>query len=619
MILLLRQQAVLGLLAALVFFTNLGNYALLNDAESKSASCAAEMQRRGDLFIPTFNEEIRAEQPILSYWLMFVSYRFFGISEFSARLPSAIMALGTTLLTYHLGRKLYSIPVGFLSGIILCSCLAFSGDGRSATSDSMMTFFVTLAFAGYVWVVAKQRGGNFCGDETANSELSLPQSELTQPTNPETAIDSHAIHSAIKQLVPPTWPFSVPIFAAMGFAVLTKGPAGFLLPSGIIALFLLIAIRSEDLDNGTLPPSDGAWWQRWIRAAAQLFRHREILEVGRGMNFPIGVTIVAAIALPWYLIVGFMTGGNWIREFLIEHNLSYAFIARENQTGFPLYPFYYVVAIHLCCFPWSVFLLGAVYQLRLRLSDGAAWRDSDRLLACWAGVWFVVFSIVSTKSSSNLLPMYPAVALLLARYFFDWEREEAGVGVYSFSLCLRAMGIAGAALCLGLYVAAYLFFSTDLTSAQWIGLIGLVPVAGAFVATKFLDLEQRKRVLQTLVATAVLLAFLLVAIAPASLSPYQDSKLFVTEARRIAGTSDIEIATYGYFDANVVFYAGKKVRRLDSPRQAADFIAGHPHAFIIAKASQHNELRNELLDDVRELARHRRFLIREEMILLGRN
>ena len=63
--LLLRHQACLVLVAVLIFMTNLGGYALFNEDEPKNATCGAEMFRRGDWLVPTFNESSRTDKPIL--------------------------------------------------------------------------------------------------------------------------------------------------------------------------------------------------------------------------------------------------------------------------------------------------------------------------------------------------------------------------------------------------------------------------------------------------------------------------------------------------------------------------------------------------------------------------
>ena len=176
------------------------------------------------------------------------------------------------------------------------------------------------------------------------------------------------------------------------------------------------------------------------------------------------------------------------------------------------------------------------------------------------------------------------------------------------------MGIVGILMVIGVYIASFLLFEQD----QWLGLIGFIPLIGAFVAIKFLDQEQRQRVLQTLGITAILLAILIVAIAPARIHRYQDSPQFIADARKFAGRAEIEIGTYRYFQPSIVFYTGKRITVLQTPREVADFLADHPYGYVITRADVHNELRDDLPINVSELSRHRNFLKRDELILLGR-
>ena len=177
---LLRHQALLVLAAGLVFFTYLGSSSFFDEDESRNAACSAEMFRQGAWIVPTFNDELQTKTPILVNWFMLVLFRLLGISEFSARFTSSVMAVATTLLTYHLGRKLYSSEVGLFAGMILCTCLFFSAVGRAATPDSTLIFFVTLAFTSYVWVVASQRGGNFSGEVNSDDVISTSESALEE-------------------------------------------------------------------------------------------------------------------------------------------------------------------------------------------------------------------------------------------------------------------------------------------------------------------------------------------------------------------------------------------------------------------------------------------------------
>src|SRR5579883_2858545 len=88
----------LAALAALLFLTNLGGATLWDVDEGRNSECSIEMLESHDLIVPRFNSQLRIDKPALLYWLQVGAYRAFGISEFSARLPSALAALLTVLI-----------------------------------------------------------------------------------------------------------------------------------------------------------------------------------------------------------------------------------------------------------------------------------------------------------------------------------------------------------------------------------------------------------------------------------------------------------------------------------------------------------------------------------------
>src|SRR6186997_2131930 len=95
-----RHHLLLAAIAGIVFLFHLGGARLWDEDEPKNAQCAREMLARGDWIVPTFNQELRTDKPVLLYWLMMPAYLLLGVNELAARLPSALLAIGTTLLTY---------------------------------------------------------------------------------------------------------------------------------------------------------------------------------------------------------------------------------------------------------------------------------------------------------------------------------------------------------------------------------------------------------------------------------------------------------------------------------------------------------------------------------------
>lgn len=124
-----------------------GNWILpLTDRdETRFAEASREMLQRGDFVVPWFNGAWRFDKPILIYWCQSASYRFLGVNDFAARLPSVLFTTATALLLVRWGRKIADAKTGFLAGAMFVAGLHVAIIGRVATADMAMVFFVTLA------------------------------------------------------------------------------------------------------------------------------------------------------------------------------------------------------------------------------------------------------------------------------------------------------------------------------------------------------------------------------------------------------------------------------------------------------------------------------------------
>ena len=127
-------------LALCVMLTNLGGPRLWDRDEPRNAGCAAEMLAAHDWVVPRFNGELRTHKPILLYWLMLGSYSLLGVNEFSARLPSALLACGTVACVCLMGKHFWGRRAGNWAGLALATSLLFVMAGRAATPDSALIF-----------------------------------------------------------------------------------------------------------------------------------------------------------------------------------------------------------------------------------------------------------------------------------------------------------------------------------------------------------------------------------------------------------------------------------------------------------------------------------------------
>ncbi|MDO9351075.1 MAG: glycosyltransferase family 39 protein, partial [Deltaproteobacteria bacterium] len=103
-----------------LFFLNLGRWDLWNPDEPRYAQVAREMVDGGDWILMHFNGKMYADKPPLFFWLIALSSALWGgLTSFSVRFPSAVFGTLTILLTFLIGRHLYSSRTGFLAGLIL--------------------------------------------------------------------------------------------------------------------------------------------------------------------------------------------------------------------------------------------------------------------------------------------------------------------------------------------------------------------------------------------------------------------------------------------------------------------------------------------------------------------
>ena len=88
------MQGVLLLALSLPYCINLGVSSIWDANEAYYAETPREMLAAGDYLAPRFNFVPRDQKPPFTYWVIVASYKLFGISEFSVRLPGALAAIG---------------------------------------------------------------------------------------------------------------------------------------------------------------------------------------------------------------------------------------------------------------------------------------------------------------------------------------------------------------------------------------------------------------------------------------------------------------------------------------------------------------------------------------------
>ena len=518
----LTDYALLIAVAAALTLPNLGVSSLWDVDEGVNAEAAREMQEAGTWVIPTFNFELRTAKPVMLYWVQRASYAAFGVSEWSARLPSVLAAWLTILLTYELARRMFGRGTGLLGGIVLASAIEFCVLAHAATPDATLLLFTTLTF--YLFWIGQENGGR-------------------------------------------RW--WVPVGAACGLAMLTKGPVGVALPGMVIGLYFL-----------------------WNRELRRLFDRRMLW----------GALAFLLVAGPWYGLVTSETRGAWAKAFFLNENVNRALTSMEDHNG----PFFYHAVALLALFaPWSIFLIDSLWfgVKAARLED-----RPHRFLICWFAAYLLCFSLVQTKLPNYVLPLYPALAILTARFLVRWREGELEVRRWAMPGSTFGMLLVGIVTVGGLLAAGGTLpipaMRTYPGLETWAAL-GIVPLIGAGFMVRYLRRGDRRGFVRAVAIATVLFVGLLAAFPASEMDAYKAPRELVLSSGVADSSRDVRVASYDWFQPSVVFYAKRHVEKLSSVEKAAEFLAvPTPGYLFVTEPTWNAWVANKVTTKHHRVARH---------------
>jgi len=209
-------------------------------------------------------------------------------------------------------------------------------------------------------------------------------------------------------------------YLAMALATLVKGLIGIAIP--VFAVFLFLLFRKE---------------------------LNRIWE----MEIPAGIIITALVASPWYLMEWKLHG-----QAFVDFALGFLFLSRFKGVvaGHPGPWYYYFFAILLGFAPWSHFLPYALTR---------TWKNKlgkpELLSLCFIIPVFIVFSIAKTKLPNYVLPLYPFLAIMVGKLWYDFlhggqEKMRRGMAIAQFiMLIIAALIIIGFAIAGANYSGPY--------------------------------------------------------------------------------------------------------------------------------------------------------------------
>ena len=396
---------------AALFLPGLHHIPLFDRDEPRFAEAAREMLRSGNFIVPRFDGVLRPDKPPVIYWLMDFSYRIFGVNGMAARLPSALFAMLTLLVTYWMAGERFGRITGLLSSLILGTAVLFVAESRLATADSVLIFFTTLAMlvAWRAWDYSRISAGHAAGVHLRIATIRpLTAGEFLNQSQPVPAR-------------PVSLMMALVFWVSMGLGVLTKG---------VTPIFVLATMTTLSIAKGGL----GKAWQHWkllpLPAKIVEFPHL-ILSALRRANWrlwqplrPIwGIPLMLLVIGPWFVAAWIQTNGLLIQRMLLQ-NVVQRTTSGLQSHGFP--PGFYLLVIWATFWPWSVLLIPAAYHVvrRVRRRGPIAIDPGPyEFLLAWVVPSWIIFELIVTKMVQYVLPLYIPLAILCADMLVQsWHR-----------------------------------------------------------------------------------------------------------------------------------------------------------------------------------------------------
>ncbi|MBR7792207.1 glycosyltransferase family 39 protein [Undibacterium sp. FT147W] len=183
-------------------------------------------------------------------------------------------------------------------------------------------------------------------------------------------------------------------WAGMALATMSKGLIGFVLPGAVLVIYTLL---TRD-------------WALWAR-----------LHMGKGL------ILFFAITAPWFILIALKNPEH--PHFFFIHEHFQRFTSGVHNRGGAWYYFFPFLLLGIV--PWLGVLLQGLWT---GIKEPSAGFQPRKLLLIWAVFFFFFFSISGSKLPGYILPIFPALALLIGFYVDQCQARALKIAAILFAL-----------------------------------------------------------------------------------------------------------------------------------------------------------------------------------------
>jgi 4-amino-4-deoxy-L-arabinose transferase-like glycosyltransferase len=433
------ELVAVSLISLSMVLTGLWAHSLIDPWETHYGEVARRILQDDDWVHLHWQNQSFRSKPVLTPWLIGAAMDAFGVARdggysgelvasdlvvFAVRLPFALFGALGLVMTWWMLARLVSRRVAWLAFGIIATCPLYLLVARQAITDMPMVAALMGAVACFAMAVHRgeqplepwlQRGrlrvdahhvfvaclatftlwqAAYYAFYFASSPRLAPGLRLWQPGlllcgGMVLVLVGFTVWTFLARPVTRGRVWMYWFYLLVGLSVLGKGPPGIGLAGAICLFYLLLT---------------GRW---------RLLRRLEI---------PRGILVTALVALPWHLAMYFKDGRAYVKEYVFIHMLDRMAKPEFGHGGsFD----YYSSVLGVGMWPWAALLpaaLAAILARRHVLARGGQ-RDVQADMRLLVGIWAVVgtalFAITRTKFQYYILPVVPALAMLIAFWLDD--------------------------------------------------------------------------------------------------------------------------------------------------------------------------------------------------------
>lgn len=324
-------------------------------------------------------------------------------------------------------------------------------------------------------------------------------------------------------------------WAALALAVLSKGLIGLVLPGATLVVYTLL---TRD-------------WPLWRR-----------------LHIVTGLLVFLAVAAPWFVMVT-RANPEFFHFFFIHEHFERFLTSVHRRTA----PWWYFIPLVLASvLPWLIALPGALVAAVRRAAQRNGFRPALFALL-YASVIFLFFSASNSKLRSYILPLVPALALLIGLWL-PGARRWVVMTLAALTAALAAAGIAMAPFGARFVDQAWLVEAYR-TFFHWIGAGAALLLVGS-IALAVLELRGRRSAGIAALAAGACAGMLLATSGHEAIGRLTSAR----EVVRAVGAQfapDQPFYSVRYYDQTLPFYLKRTVTLVDYADEMEFGLKQEPH------------------------------------------